>query len=102
MNPRQRILAALHRQVPDRTPTDGWFHREVQAMLKAHYGTEDWSQVLRELGVEGWANLSPRLEFPDFEARATERPGDGWGPRAVWLDERTYENGWGVRHRIGA
>jgi len=42
MNPRERILAALHRQLPDRTPTDGWFHREVQVMLKQYYRTECW------------------------------------------------------------
>ena len=102
MTPRERILAALRRQVPDRTPTDGWFHREAQIVLKKHYRTENWDDVLRELGIEGWAGLNPRIEFPEFEARAMERPGGGWGPRAVWLDECTYENGWGVRHRIGA
>ncbi len=102
MNPRERILAALHRQLPDRTPTDGWFHREVQVMLKQYYRTECWDEVLWELGVEGWAGLSPRLVFPEFEVRATQRPGPEGGLRAVWLDERTYEDGWGVCHRIGS
>ncbi len=102
MNPRERILATLHRQVPDRTPTDGWFHQEVRAMLQEHYRTDCWDDILAELGIEGWTSLNPRLEFPDFEARATQRPGPEGGRRAIWLDERTYEDAWGVRHRIGA
>ena len=101
MTPRERILAALNREVPDRTPTTGWFHDEVQKMLKAHYRTDRWDDVLRELGIEGWAGCAPRLEFPDYEARTTERPGPEPGQRAVWLDARTYEDAWGVRHRIG-
>ena len=102
MTPRQRIVAALSRQVPDRTPTDGWFHHEVQRQLKAHYGTDDWNEVLAELGVEGWAGCGIGLRFPEYAARATPRPGGEPGSVAIWLDERTYENPWGVRHRIGA
>ena len=101
MTPRERILAALNREVPDRTPTDGWFHDEVQKMLKAHYRTDNWGDVLKELGIEGWAGLGPRIVFPDYDARATERPGPEPGRKAIWLDERTHENGWGVRRRIG-
>ena len=102
MTPRERILASLHHQVPDRTPTDGWFHPAVQEMLKDHYGTDDWDEVLIELGIEGWASCGVELRFPEYELRATERPGPVPGRTAVWLDERTYEDEWGVRHRIGA
>jgi len=101
MTPRERILAALNREVPDRTPTTGWFHAEVEKMLKAHYGTEHWGDVLHELGIEGWGGLGPRIEFPDYEQRTSERPGPEPGNRAIWLDDRTHEDGWGVRHRIG-
>ena len=101
MTPRERILAALSRQVPDRTPTDGWFHHEVQRMLKAHYRTDDWAEVLAELGVEGWAGCGIGLAFPEYAKKATERPGGEPGSVAIWLDERTHEDPWGVRHRIG-
>ncbi len=101
MTPRERILAAFRHAVPDRTPTDGWFHDVVRERLLAYYHTTDWSMVLRELGIEGWASLSPKIVFPDFEKRATERPGGRKGPRAIWLDERTYQDAWGVRHRFG-
>ena len=120
MTPRERILAALAHQVPDRTPTDGWFHPEVMAKLKAHFGTDDRDTVMRHLGIEGWASLTPAVHFAEFERSATTRPGpDGkvaskdemmhkaWDEaanqhqRAVWLDENTYEDCWGVRWQLG-
>lgn len=101
MTPRERIQAALTRQQPDRTPTDGWFHHEVERKLKAHYGTESWDEVLQELGVEGWAGCGVGLRFPEFDAKATVKPGVGGPRKAVWTDDRTYEDAWGVRHRIG-
>jgi len=101
MTPRERILATLNHEVPDRTPTEGWFHAEVQKRLLAYYKADDWGDVLKELGIEGWAGLGPGLRFPEFEAKATERPGSQGGRRAIWLDERTYEDAWGIRHRIG-
>lgn len=101
MTPRERIIATFNHEIPDRTPTDGWFHAEVEKRLKAHYQTDDWNAVLLELGIEGWTNLSPRITFPNYETRITERPGPESGKKAVWLDERTYQTPWGVTHRIG-
>ncbi|MBA4386671.1 MAG: hypothetical protein C0404_01750, partial [Verrucomicrobia bacterium] len=101
VTPRERILTAFQHKRPDRTPTDAWFHDVVVAGLKKHYGTNDWGKVLGELGIEGWAHLSPWVSFPEFDARATVRPGGLKGPKAIWLDERTYENAWGVRNRFG-
>jgi len=101
MTPRERLVAALHRQTPDRTPTDGWFHHVIQGRLKEHYATDSWDEVLAELGVEGWAGCGVGLSFPEYEARVTDRPGSEPGARAVWLDDRTHEDGWGVRHRLG-
>ncbi|MBN2021455.1 MAG: hypothetical protein JW809_01555 [Pirellulales bacterium] len=101
MTPRQRILAALAHERPDRTPTDGWFHPEVVEMLKRHFRTTDWGVVERELGMDGWADLAPDVCFPDFEARAATRPGLPDGRRAIWIDRDTYEDAWGTRYRLG-
>ncbi|MGQ9661148.1 MAG: uroporphyrinogen decarboxylase family protein [Kiritimatiellia bacterium] len=101
MRPRERILATLRHELPDRTPTDGWFHDVVEERLKKHFRTDDWSEVLRQLGIEGWKNVSLRISFPEFERRSTPRPGDKKGPRAIWLDERTYQDAWGTVHRFG-
>lgn len=101
MNARQRIIKTFRHEVPDRPPTAGWFHPVVQKRLLEYYKTENWEDVLKELGIEGWACLGPWLAFPEFEKKATARPGGLKGRKAIWLDERTYENEWGVRHRLG-
>lgn len=74
----------------------------MAASLKVHFATEDWPAVQRELGIDGWADLAPWLAPPDFERRSTPPPPDAQGPRAVWLDRRTYEDPWGTRFQIGS
>ncbi len=101
MTPRQRILATLNHEPPDRTPTDGWFHPEVIESLKRHYDTDDWSVVLDELGIEGWADLSPHLAPVAPDGQIIPQMGHASGEPAKWLDERTYEDVWGVRFRKG-
>ena len=101
MTPRQRILATLNHEPPDRTPTDGWFHPEVIESLKRHYNTDDWSVVLGELGIEGWADLSPHLVPAASDGQIVPQTGHASGEPAKWLDERTYEDVWGARFRRG-
>lgn len=102
MTPRERILRALRRELPDRTPTDGWFHPVIQQRLQDHFHKDNWEDVLVELGIEGWSSCSVGLRFAEWEAQCTDRPGTETGKRAVWIDENTHEDGWGVQHRIGA
>ena len=101
MTPRERILAALNHELPDRTPTDGWFHPEVVASLKRYYQTDDWPAVLAKLGIEGWVELGPYLRPRDPLQAFTPQYGSASGQPATWLDERTYEDVWGVRYRLG-
>ncbi len=100
-NPRQRILAALHHQVPDRTPTEAWFHPEVIRRLKEYRRTDDWGEVLEFLGIVGWAGVGIPLRVSEYEARAETRTYKQMTRRGIWLDERTYRNAWGTVHRIG-
>lgn len=102
MTPRERILTALGHQPPDRTPTDGWFHDEVIESLKRHYGADDWKVVLAELGIEGWANLSPEVVPPGSDGQIALPPGHASGKPARWIDDSTYEDVWGARFRRGA
>jgi uroporphyrinogen decarboxylase len=101
MTPRERILAAIDHERPDRTPLDGWFHPEIVERLKSHFHTEAWSRVEESLGVDGWVDLSPSLHNAHFDAQATPRPGRTDGLLAIWLDENTYEDAWGVQFRLG-
>jgi uroporphyrinogen decarboxylase len=101
MTPRERILAALRHQVPDRTPTDGWFHPEVVERLKRHCRTTNWDDVLNELGICGWSHYGLSFAVPEFDARAETRTYKRMTRTGVWLDERTYRDAWGTVTRIG-
>jgi len=101
MTPRQRILAALNHEPPDRTPTDGWFHHEVIDALKQHYGTDEWSVVLAELGIEGWVDLSPQVVSAAGTEEDKSQTEHASGRPAAWIDDRTYEDVWGARFRLG-
>jgi uroporphyrinogen decarboxylase len=101
LNPRERILATLRHDRPDRTPTDGWFHPVIMQRLKAHYQTTSWDEVLARLGVEGWHPTHLGVSGVDFERAATPRPDGRDGPQAIWLDHRTYRDAWGVTRRFG-
>ncbi len=101
MTPRERILAALNHEPPDRTPTDGWFHPEVVESLKQHYQTDDWSVILDGLGIEGWVDLSPQLVPTDPDKQIVPQFGSASGEPARWLDERTFEDVWGACFRMG-
>lgn len=101
ISPRERIQRSLHHERPDRTPTDGWFHPEVVEKLKKHYRTDDWADVLGELGIEGWAEISPGVRSPEYEKRLGPRPGHPDSPPGVWLDDDTHEDPWGIRFKMG-
>ncbi len=100
MTSRERILSALSHQVPDHTPTDGWFHPEVIQSLKSHFGTDDWPEVLERLGVDRWAEIGPYLVPRDSDHDAPQT-GHASGAAVRWLDDRTYEDVWGARFRLG-
>lgn len=52
MLPRERVLAALAHQTPDRTPTDFWAVEEIWCRLKQLFQTESKDDVLDRLGID--------------------------------------------------
>ena len=101
MTPRERILAVLDHQVPDRTPTDSSFHVEIRRQLLEHFKTDDWSDVLDELGIAGWGFLTAKPHVPEFSKVAEERTCGQLVRTGLWRDERTYQDEWGVVRRVG-
>ncbi|MGQ9576665.1 MAG: uroporphyrinogen decarboxylase family protein [Thermoguttaceae bacterium] len=79
MTPRERVLAALNRQQPDRTPRDFWAEDATWRRLLAHVGHEDKERLLDEVGVD-----VRHLELPDPPERA--------------LGGGVYQNFWGERY----
>jgi uroporphyrinogen decarboxylase len=52
MTPRERVLAALSHEQPDRTPRDFWAEAPALKRLFAHVGHESKDLLLRQLGVD--------------------------------------------------
>jgi hypothetical protein len=96
MTPRERILATLNHEVPDRVPTDDAFPAQTRKILLEHFETDDYADVLRELGVEGWGFLTARARVPEFDEVAETRTVGSLVRTGVWSDERTYRDEWGV------
>ena len=51
-SPRERVLAAVARQQPDRTPRDFWAERPALNRLLAHAGHRDEEKLLCDLGID--------------------------------------------------
>jgi uroporphyrinogen decarboxylase len=79
MPPRERVLAALDHQTPDRTPRDFWAEPPTWRRLLAHVGHDDRTRVLDELGID--------IRHLEVTGPAEREIGGG-----------RYENFWGERY----
>ncbi|MBI5722490.1 MAG: uroporphyrinogen-III decarboxylase-like protein [Planctomycetes bacterium] len=80
MTPRERWLALLNRQKPDRIPTDFWGTQEVRDKLIRELKCKDFNEVADRLHIDGVEHLGAKRLHDNH-------PDD---PQA---------NIWGVRHR---
>ena len=102
MTHRERILATLRHERPDRVALDGWFRPEILRKLREALGVDDAEEALGlDWGGEGgchvqWTEWEKRS---DLEAKEGDWPGGG--ELFKWHDERTFEGPWGWRERIG-
>ena len=59
MTSRERVLAALRREQPDRTPRDFWAEPPAMKRLFAHVGHSDRDKLLDALGVDVLDPIQP-------------------------------------------
>ena len=59
MTPRERWLAVLHRQTPDRAPMDYWGTPEATAMLCRHLGCDDEWALFENLQIDRPVAVAP-------------------------------------------
>ncbi len=78
MNSRERMLAALKRERPDRPPTFEWFID--RSVLQALTGTDDLLDAVDALDIDG---VNIRADY----AR-------------TWKDSETYVDEWGIEKRL--
>ncbi len=64
MTPRERWLAVLTRQTPDRVPMDYWATSEATDKLKKHLGARAREQMLKMLHVDYPVNVGPEYAGP--------------------------------------
>ncbi len=64
MTPRERWLAVLNRQKPDRVPMDYWATKEATDKLKKHLGCRTREQALTKLHVDYPVNVGPEYAGP--------------------------------------
>jgi uroporphyrinogen decarboxylase len=86
MTPRERWLAVLNKQTPDRVPTDYWGTGEVTERLLRDLACEDEIALWTKLGVDRKIAIGPRYVGPDRGRlgmwglqRVTKSYGDGLG-----------------------
>ena len=64
MTPRERWLAVLRRETPDRVPMDYWTTDEAQAKLMRYLGVEDVREMFRRLHIDRPFTVTPRYVGP--------------------------------------
>jgi uroporphyrinogen decarboxylase len=78
MNPRQRLLAAIHHQPVDRPPTDLWATPEVFEHLCAHFQVDARIALYDCLGIDGIFEIAPPYCGPALPVYDDYRV-DEWG-----------------------
>ena len=72
MTPRERWLAVLRREKPDRVPMDYWATAEVDCRLMRHFGCDDMWDVCRRLHIDRPVVVNPAYAGPPLPPGANE------------------------------
>ncbi len=92
MTPRERWLAVLRREQPDRIPTDYWATDEATAKLMTHLGVESEPELLRRLHIDRPKTVGGRYVGPPLPA----------GCDVYGVPHRTVDYGTGAYSEVAA
>src|SRR5271169_2265671 len=70
MTPKERWLAVLRRQRPDRVPTDYWTTDEAQDKLKKYLGCPDEDSMYKRLHIDKKITVEPEYVGPKVASDA--------------------------------
>lgn len=87
MNARERMLAAMNHEKPDRIPTDIWATPEVWQRVRQHFGPE--ADLYCELHIDGIASVGAQYVGPPLPQVAEEDSINYWGMRQRRMDYGT-------------
>lgn len=108
MTQRERILTVLRHEIPDQMPSIIDARQEVKEKLVQYYGVESFEDVLQILGAENMYRFQTdtmlKVSFPGYEEKAElmEGPWMGGGQKYIKIDERTFQDAWGIVRQIGS
>ncbi|MBL8025003.1 MAG: hypothetical protein JNL74_01255 [Fibrobacteres bacterium] len=105
MTSKERFKHVMNGKLPDRLPVDLlWPRSETIRDLKNHFGTDSIDVVRDKLGVDFiWTGVN--AIFPEYSVKCNgELTGDtpGAGRSYIFHDKITFEDEWGIIHRVGA
>ena len=84
MTPRERVLAAAERRLPDRTPADYKAEPEVNRYMMEHLKVDHYEDLLQRLEIDV-RRLEPRYVGPPFKQLEGGVFEDYWGIRSLHL-----------------
>jgi uroporphyrinogen decarboxylase len=92
MTSRERVLTAIARRLPDRTPADYKAEPEVNRRMMAHFGVDNYEELLQRLEVD-IRRLEPRYIGAPFKTHEDGVFEDYWGIRSKHLkaDHGSYD-----------
>ncbi len=87
MTPKERVLAAVHHQEPDRVPINYQGNPGITARLIAHYGLAegDYEGLIRKLGVD-FRGVGPAYTGPKLHEDVPGRNVDLWGIHTRYIE----------------
>lgn len=104
MTPRERILATLKHQQPDKVPIALGWRGEIMAGVMKHYKVETPAEVVKILDADlnRFAGLQTRI--PEFDKKVNGEVKGSFGSSgpAIVHDARTFEDEWGIVQRVGS
>jgi uroporphyrinogen decarboxylase len=78
MNPRERVLAAIHHEGVDRIPSDLWATPEVLDQLYRHFDVPGLADLYDRLGIDGIVRIEPLYQGPELVSN-DDYVEDYWG-----------------------
>jgi len=99
---------SLSHKLPDRIPSIIDARKEVKAKLIKHFKVNEFNEVLSILGADDMYHFQNnsllKIDFPEFDEKAEVIDGvwSGGGNKYIRIDDRTFQNEWGVVRRIGS
>lgn len=86
MNSRERMLAVINHETPDRVPTDIWATTEVLHKLKEYFGQD--ADICGQLHIDGMASVEPKYKGPPLPAVGRGETVDYWGIMVEHLNSK--------------